>query len=116
MFFFLDIPKWVMALMAAAVVTILGVVIWLLRSNLTVSGGAVEYMSEYEAGSGKSTSSAKRNERTAAPKTGFELKPGQQPHNTVINKKGSTSNTASVPSQSTAPPVSDDGRGRGGRN
>ena len=101
MFFFLDIPKWVMALMAAAVVTILGVVIWLLRSNLTVSGGAVEYMGEYEAGSGKSASSAKRNERTAAPKAGFELKPGQQPHNTVI-KKGNANNTASAASQAPA--------------
>ena len=104
-----------MVLMAAAVVAILGVVIWLLRSNLTVSGGAVEYMDGYEAGSGKSTNSAKRIERTAAPKTGFELKPGQRPHNTVI-KKGGTINTASVPSQTAAPPVTDDGRGRGGRN
>ena len=115
MFFFLDIPKWVMALAAVAVVTILGVVIWLLRSNLTVSGGAVEYMDGYDAGSGKSTNSAKRIERTAAPETGFELKPGQRPYNTVI-KKGSTNNTASVPSQTAAPPVTDGGRGRGGRN
>lgn len=105
-----------MALMVAAAATILGVIIWALKSNLTVSGGAVEYMGDYEAGSGKSPSSAKRTERTQAPKTGFELAPGQKPHNTIIPGKKGDTGTPSVPSQATPPPESTDGRGRGGRN
>lgn len=115
MFFFLDIPKWVIALVAAALAAILGIVFWVLRSNMSASAGAVEYMSEYEAGSGKSSSSAKRDERTVAPPSGFELQPGQQPHNTVI-PKGGGSGRRSVPSQTGAPPASEGGRGRGGRN
>ncbi len=115
MFFFLDIPKWVMALMAAAVVTILGVIVWFLKSNLTVGGGAVEYMGEYEAGSGKSPSTVKRTERKQAPKEGFELQPGQTPHDTIIKKKAADTGTPSVPSQSPAPSTSPGGRGREGR-
>lgn len=115
MFFFLDVPKWVLVLAGIAIATILGIVIWLVRSNVTVAGGAVEYMDGYEAGTGKSTDSAKRIERTVAPKTGFELQPGQQPYDPVIKRDGTT-NRRSVPSQNAAPPVSDGGRGRGGRN
>ena len=108
MFFFLDIPKWVMGVIAAAIFAVAGLITWLVLSNVTPKGGAVEYLDSYQAGAGTSKSVARnpRDERKSAPSKGFELQPGMKPANTVLrrNEKGAGPTVAPPPSNPRSAP------------
>jgi hypothetical protein len=115
MFFWSELPRWFYALLILAVVAIAAIIFSMVRGQVSVSAGAVQYMDEYNTGGGNT-----REGRKVAPPGGFAPRPGDQPHNTVIDRS-KPQNTPFVPSQvpETVPAptgnTASSGRGRNGQ-
>lgn len=107
MFFWSEIPKWIYALIAAAIAAIVGIILFIVRSQVSVSAGAVQYMDEYNQ-PGKNA----REVRRAAPAGGFAPREGAPQYNTRLPDKRAEQqqpvNTPFVPSSA--------GRGDRGRS
>ena len=105
MFFWSEIPRWIYAVALLAVLAIAAIIYSMVRGQVSVSAGAVQYMDEYN-----QKGSNPREVRTAAPPGGFKKREGEPEHNTVIDR-----NKPGNPPANPAP-VNPRGGGRGERN
>lgn len=109
MFFWSEVPRWIYAVILVAVLAIGAVVFSIVRGQVSPAAGAVQYLDEYN-----QKGSNPREMRRAAPPGGFEQRPGEQAHDTVI--KDRNENKPFVPSQNAAPAQTQPGARRGGRD
>lgn len=120
MFFWSELPRWFWGLLIVAILAVVGIIYSMVRGQVSVSAGAVQYMDDYNR-DGKSSNP--RENRRQAPAGGFAPRPGEQPYNTIIDRN-KPKNDSFVPSQQPTipqqqpdqPAPTGNGRGRGGRN
>jgi len=121
MFFWSEIPKWIYAVIALAIAAIVAIVMFVIRSQVSVSAGAVQYMDEYN------QPAQTRESRRTAPAGGFAPREGAPEHNTRLpdsKQRRETGGQAFVPSQAGgrgdrqtgAPVINAPQQGRGERN
>lgn len=121
MFFWSEIPRWIYALVAVAIAAIVGIVMFIVRGQVSVSAGAVQYTDEYN------QPVQNRESRRAAPQGGFAPREGSPEYNTRLpdsKQRKQPENQPFVPSaaggrgdrQSGAPVVNAPQQGRGERN
>lgn len=121
MFFWSEIPKWIYALIAVAIAAIVGIVMFVVRGQVSVSAGAVQYTDEYN------QPAQNRETRRTAPQGGFATREGAPEYNTRLPDSKQRRETAAqpfVPSQAGgrgdrqtgAPVINAPQQGRGERN